>query len=233
MSTPVLNLPADCLTSPTLVHVAEVAAMMLWPDDQRSRDYFFIATVLHSVPLVERNNHYLALALQITPPPGSLELRVRLSQVHGAQAGAYFYETVAASALGLSFSMKEFRGTLADGFKGVSGSSEKDRDFEKRIWPVYRPVAHLWAAFLHRSDIGTGRPFPCAVDDFADFIRLASGFRELGEETKINGKGLNGQTRRLLQPGEAVAFPQALPIRVTLPIFPGADNDYSRAVGNS
>ena len=41
-----LNLSPDCVERPIRLEVAEVEAMMIWPDDSKARDHWIIAAMM-------------------------------------------------------------------------------------------------------------------------------------------------------------------------------------------
>jgi hypothetical protein len=72
--------------------------------------------------------------------------------------------------------------------------------FNNTVWPKYRCVAHLWAAFYARAMFDDRRDFPCVVDDLPAFLADAEAYRVLGEsrKTKRSPKG------EILVPGETI-----------------------------
>ena len=72
--------------------------------------------------------------------------------------------------------------------------------FNNTIWPKYRCVAHLWAAFYARTMFDNRCEFPCAVGDLPAFLADAEDYRVLGEsrKTKRSPKG------EILVPGETI-----------------------------
>jgi hypothetical protein len=49
------------------------------------------------------------------------------------------------------------------------------------VWPKYRCVAHLWAAYVHAAIQGRDGTCPCRLDRLADFLAIAEWYRVEGE----------------------------------------------------
>lgn len=82
--------------------------------------------------------------------------------------------------------------------------------FNKTIWPKFRCVAHLWAAYFSRSVFDDRRPFPCTLDDLPAFLADAEGYRVMGETRKTK------QSREtILRAGEIIRLPEGLAIEPT------------------
>jgi hypothetical protein len=56
--------------------------------------------------------------------------------------------------------------------------------FDNAIWPRFRPVAHLWAAYIDRCHALRRHTFPCSVGDLPQFLTLAALILETGCQCK-------------------------------------------------
>jgi hypothetical protein len=72
--------------------------------------------------------------------------------------------------------------------------------FNNSIWPEFRPVAHLWAAYCTKAPFHNCHDFPCTLPGLRSFLWLAEYYRLSGESTspKQSSKG------PILRPGDAL-----------------------------
>ena len=186
MTVTYLYLAEVSVAQPTRTDLDRVGALMLWPDDQEMRDRAietsFVA-LLHTVSdhlsrgdLVE----LVSLAKDATPLT-QIHDAARQRFIDGARSGIYLRETVGHVSLDRKVSMK----TLAVDVATIPPTMSP-HTFENTIWPRFRPVSHFWAAWLHMTQVSgkNGRAFPCGGDQLAQFLGLAEGFRQLGEQTR-------------------------------------------------
>lgn len=207
----VLELSPDCLTNPTLLHVAEVEGMMLWPNDPVARQVWwnaafleFGAAGLDTMPAwMVRPFARMALA-----SPRIAELRSQIEKKgtinHGILLGlrvlsAINYATTDHAALD-KIDRELCAAFLAKGFPIAP------RTINNKTGPIYplRPAAHLWAAWVHREYLVAGpqAPFPCAVEKLAEFLAVADAIRRLAETTRAPKAKAT-----VMHPGEAIYLP--------------------------
>jgi hypothetical protein len=82
------------------------------------------------------------------------------------------------------------------------GSQLSSATFNKTIWPKYRCVAHLWAAYSSRAMFHDRGDFPCTVGDLPAFLADAEGYRVMGESRKTKQSPKN----TILLAGETIRF---------------------------
>lgn len=212
-----LNLAPECLTNPTPLDLDLVGAVMLWPNDQNARENaiqtsavaFFrkVGADLSKADLVELM--HLAADAQ---PLAQLQDESKIRFEKGVRAGLYLRETVGLAQLGRHPSMKRqaVRASAA-----ITGPAIKPHTFENHVWPVYRCVAHFWAASLdlnldlNSKTAGNPSAFPCALTDFRVFLARAEGYRELGEHTRAHQA-----PRTVLRPGHSIRLPDWFNFRI-------------------
>jgi hypothetical protein len=76
------------------------------------------------------------------------------------------------------------------------------------VWPRYRCVSHLWAAYIG----GPKKGCPCTEAELPDFLGAAEAFRLAGERTKA----WKSPEDRILRPEEMARLPDA--VKVTAPM---------------
>lgn len=169
--TPTVNgLSPDFLSTPTQLDLLTVAATMVWADKHRKRDAF----LAH-----ERTKFY---GCNVTIPSDLVQDVVSwmlndtpVSEIAtpgyhaGMQAGVYLHHTVAATSRGESLSMKALAASLASWVGPIAAKTPKE--FENRVWPAYRPVAHLWAAHVHMHRGLLAKVMPCELTVLPQFLR--------------------------------------------------------------
>jgi hypothetical protein len=207
---------------------AAVVAAAYWPGDYQAREDFLAHIRLSYVARIIPADHAKDILLAATEatPFSTVQGRIKRCLYPALQAGGYFHETVALSHLRMKYSMKRLADLMVSGLGGMPGAADTPRQFENHVWPTYRPVAHLWAAYLHRSMDEIDDAPPCSVKALPEFLSLAEGFRVLGLKTKTQGQGKDGESRTLLSPGESAVLPDS--IRVPPPTTPSFDiSNYS------
>jgi hypothetical protein len=203
----ILPLTPENVSAPTPVELDTVAARMLWPDDSAAR-WRAIETssieFLRTQPdrLLKEDIVSLFSRAFDAKPLRELHLEVRLPFIAGARAGMYLQQTIGLISLGKSPAMKQLA-FMVSAEIGPEGSAIQAKTFLNHIWPLYRSVSHFWAASLTLGFEKLGNcVFPCAIEEFRDFLALAEGHREKGE-----GMRTRQAPTTLLRPGKAVRLP--------------------------
>jgi hypothetical protein len=193
MTDRILNLRPDCLDLPTRLDLSMIEATMLWPDDKSKREreraiqtsavagFFEISQALPKDELIA----LVSLAADATPL-AEVHGRARVRFIDGVRAGLYLRETVGLATLSKNRSMKQIAARVCRGLE-PHASSINPHTFENHVWPVYRRVAHFWAASwdLNLEQVLSGSSaFPCSLKQLATFLALAEGYRRLGERTR-------------------------------------------------
>lgn len=207
MTAPILPLDASNLTSWTNLGI--VGAWMLFPDDERWRDRYIRAGAVQehlersSGATVSREyfDAVVLLALSAASPDEiASEREKRCPRGHGA--GLIIYNAMKQIRLGRPGTAPVQTATKAVG-QAIWGHSDTSKHVNKAVAETYRPVAALWAAFVHLDDGGDDDViFPCNPADLPDFLARAEGFRKLAEETKPPRR-----REPILPPGVSVQLP--------------------------
>lgn len=70
---------------------------------------------------------------------------------------------------------------VAKRLAGVGDFKLTVKTMNNAVWPRYRSVAHLWAAYVQAALVNRDPIFPCRLDRLADFLHVAEWFRAEGE----------------------------------------------------
>jgi hypothetical protein len=124
-------------------------------------------------------------------PIEEIQAKAQSHFAHGVSAAIRLINYVAYAASGANSTLrdqkkeirKKLSGTLL--FKSLSDASLEGG------WSKYRPVAHLWAAYVQLGiiccDSQIPSEFPCHLDDLPLFLGLAESFRQEGEACRLKG----------------------------------------------
>lgn len=176
--------------------LAGIEALMLSPDDTSLREKLEktgrleqLANCLSrseiSIPSNEAANlirESLALV-----PKANLQRDVERRFLHGAAAGYILTRLLCAQADKVEETIEGVKFDLAKKF-------HKRRLQEKtitRIWPLFRPVAHLWAGYLTSG----AAIFPCRSDGLSMFLATAEDYRIAGETLRLKRSNTTALTR--------------------------------------
>jgi hypothetical protein len=207
----VLDLRPDCLDRPSRLDVGFVEAIMLWPDD-KDRKFRDALTLRHGIKTGELGGllpEELENAMQILDELGRYEdvlKEVRNTKFdRGKAAGIILYRLVQNNFSGdLKFGLTEVKRRVQKTFKPPISPSSMER-----IWKDYLPVAHLWAAWLHRKFDNLSEPFPCSVANLGNFLARAEWYADWGTSIKLS-QSPNGailQAERLIRAPQGLILP--------------------------
>jgi hypothetical protein len=213
--TAILNLTAESIRNPTRTGQAQIEAMMLWPEDEKARDVFLMASLTEhrirhlpelSPEELEQVRTHLLLDL---PRIKDLQTQIADRVAHGEIAGMLTLR----SSVGVDFFGAK---SLTSQQEEISRNLKPDfqiepRTMNNRTGPLYkfRPVAHLWAAYALYVMNGR-RAFPCKVADIPDFLGTAEAVRLKAETTR-----LPRSNSTVMREGEAILLPAD--VRAALP----------------
>lgn len=223
---PLLKLSADALDRPHRLDLATVEAMMLWPENEAKREQWWTAAHLeegrnhlNELP-AELLRHYARHALDA---PRLAELRPEtLDRIkHGMLAGA-----IVLAATGYArhdrtgAPLGKVQEDLCAHLKGFD-IQIRPQTLNNHIRPLFRPVAHLWAAHLLERIWG-GTAFPCSVSGLSAFLATAEDIRALAERTRVKKSPATvmraGEAARL--PDDVAAMLPAVRINFAGKVFP-------------
>jgi len=207
----ILDLQPDCIANPTSLDIDFVACTMLWPDNMEARE-----RALQTALVATLRSHASNFPQDVAPgffelaadskPLAQTQKDLRPNFEKGLCAGTYLRDAIAqAEMTGKAPTMKQLIN------RDLLGAPINKHTFQNHIWPVYRCVAHFWAACI---DFGGRGSFPCTRENFGDFLDVAEGYREMGCETR------GRQARRpVLRNNESVRLPDWFQRRLK-PVFP-------------
>lgn len=180
-----------------------IESWMLWPHDEMKRresiETASIETIREDIRLqVAANGPNAAVPLTAGELLGlseSMRSTKLLRDIHEEAKGAYLHgltagyiatyvlkwSTIDGDRAGIQSAKAEALVRIAKcGGNGLPKISS--RTIENWIWPTYRPVAHLWAAYCLAVECDRRAAFPCRMDDVASFLAKAEHLRQLGEK---------------------------------------------------
>jgi hypothetical protein len=197
----IIDIPKSAMQKPSRFDLGRVGATMLFPDDESARHrYEESAVALMACEWFEAQQ--LPELVQWSMREMATKSETRFTQ--GFLAGYVLYE-----ALG-GFGKTEIVGRMISNLK-LDPKKRFDlfssKTFANVVSPLFRPVAHFWAAtFMAMRD---REPFPCGLASFINYLADVEAFRIAGETTK----GKQSPEPSLLRPAETVKLPADLQIR--------------------
>jgi hypothetical protein len=222
---PVLDLGPDCVTQPTIVHIAAVKAVMLWPNNEAARQITMQVGVLQlgrdlmsegKFPASEMAS-YADAALEVLPRAGKvMEAEGRRIDL-GLRAGQILLEAVFRGRTELAgVAMGPIIGEITRSYTSRKATSSKTVNND--VWTPFRPVAHFWGTFLltWKRNGTADRAFPCRRDNLITFLGAADKLRCMGEQNPRVAKG-----QPVLRAGESVLVPACIMLP-DIEIFPPA-----------
>ena len=130
--------------------------------------------------------------------------------LHGIISGFILHETLGKVVLGRKdASIGRSAKIASEKFSNKEASNHLDKrvrisisTINNTIWPLYKPVAHLWAAHYSRRLETHDLDWPCNVSRISEFFSTAEAYRHLAETM-----GAFKSPSVLLVPGIAVRLP--------------------------
>jgi hypothetical protein len=174
----IIDIPKQTIRTPSRFYLARVGATMLFPDDESSRHRYEeseLALVACEWQICEAQQ--LPEIVQWSMREMATTSATRFAQ--GFQAGFVLHEALGGKRLGLCGSSKaEIVGRLISDLK-LDPKKRFDRfsskTFANVVWPLFRPVAHFWAATFVAMKRDR-EPFPCALTSFKDYLAGVEAF---------------------------------------------------------
>ena len=191
---------------------------MLWPGNLAARqseihtssvEFFKINPLLRDAVLGSDAFEFAAQA----KPLEDLKKVVNLPLSHGCMVGAVCCNVIVAklgdAEISVTEAVKRIESNRAslDGMRnslGVGGLSKKN--FDNRIWPLFRPVAHFWVAYFWYAKKSGNLTFPCEMNRIAEFLGEAEALLTLGDTIKTFKS-----KRTLLARSDAFQLPFSVP----------------------
>lgn len=183
-----IDLRPGCLDAPTVLDVAVVMAAMLWPDHKllpnatELRHRYMAAEVgrvgpwvLDHVPLPTPSPSEVRAAVEaIRDMPRMSDCPIAEAYRNGMIAGG-----ILGAVVGDGATLTEAKAMIAGRFNMTP------KRLDNHVWPIWRPVAHLWCAYLHVA-AAAGEPpqVICEPANLGRFLAGAEAWRRRGERTK-------------------------------------------------
>jgi len=213
MTTRILNLRPDIFQHPLRADLSEIAASMLWPDDELSRSRAISSAMVESI--AEEYDWSLELGKMAfdlarnAPPIGDIHAEVRRGRfLKGMVVGKVLHDVLwAIHGCGVTTTLKEQAQETIERLQNKDGGQKRVSMslFNSEIWPTFRSVAHLWAATHKKNVIEKQGAFPCRLDSLKAFLLDAEAYRQFAEITHVKHA-----TGPLISPGQALLFPAEL-----------------------
>ena len=228
---PIIDLPTDLMASPLARDW--LGAWMLWPGDEQRRSgaiqRYAAKRLYEERHSLGRDDLIKALELALgAPDEASLQDEVSQLFPFGFSVGNVVRNVIGMAAAGQTCSLQEQWKAHAASFGHRKGAKDQwplqqwrssrplpssPQVFLNTYWPMFKPVAHMWAAHVHIALEQRDEPFPCAATNLTLFLGLSEQFRQAAAKTKV--KGAAGP---LIADGEAITLSPE--IQAILPALP-------------
>jgi hypothetical protein len=211
MKAHIIDIPKSAMRTPSRGELARVGATMLFLDDESNRHcYEESAVALMACEARICEAQQLPEIVQWSMREMATKSATRFTQ--GILAGFVLHEALGRPRLELRESGKaEIVGGLISDLKldpKKRFARFSSKTFDNVTWPLFRPVAHFWAATFMAMKFER-EPFPCALGSFKDYLAMVEAYRIAGETTKAK----QSPEPSILRPAETVKLPANLGIR--------------------
>jgi hypothetical protein len=197
MSALLLPLKPDVAKSPNSLHLGIVAAFMIFPDDEKTRN--------RAIELAQAQHYFEQFQNGMFPKErigGLIKLALRaislddLEEIsnephnHGYGAGMILYNALLKNQRGESApktkALKEVAAALLQGRGNLKleQAARTSSHPNKIIWETFKPVASFWAAQIMMG-AENANEFPCDRADLPLFLKWSDEFFRIGTTTKI------------------------------------------------
>jgi hypothetical protein len=126
---------------------------------------------------------------------------------HGMITGSVLHHLVSLSSLGENTSIESVIAKCTTAFAKARRATNLKKNFDNKIWPHFRSVAHFWAAAYKHNVIEKRGAFPCRLIDLHEFLADAEAYRVKGESLRTPHS-----TNAVLRTGEAWRLPPRLSV---------------------
>jgi hypothetical protein len=176
---PTINIPSQ--TPPTRLTLAYLEGIMLWPglDDEAARAEYgdtvaaqYVADNVPDLPLGPLGPEALRWIAD-AQPLSNIHERVKSRYYEGCLAGYILCELIDPPKGTPAKNLAEAKRRAADGLRGALGRSLDIKRIDNVIWPRFKPVGHLWGAYIGNMRRSGEDTFPCRLDFLPKFLALA------------------------------------------------------------
>lgn len=166
-----------------------LAGEMVWPHDTEMRDRAMKTAValnlntMARVPAarraIETEIDLFQLAINATSPQ-DLRQMAQHPWAHGVLAGELLRAAILGHVIDGAFKLESIKSAMtANKRRKAHKWLNLKRSTLDNIWKTYKPVAHLWAAYVNAALDGD-RAFPCRPEAVKEFLSRARWFEERG-----------------------------------------------------
>ena len=220
-----LRLRPGCLDSPGRLDVAELEVQMLFPDPAEARFRaraleavtfeHLSQTAAHPIPSTQKEVQKLVRRVSAAPRMDDLAEMGKDRFRRGVIAGKILHDAVGLAAIDPTKAKASISRTKQVMGRAFWRQRLSEKTINNSVWPVYRCVAHFWAAWLYRAHDAPS--FPCTPNELGLFLAIADEFRRLGETFRTP----QSPSKAILRCGESMSVPPGLLLpRVTLNFTP-------------
>lgn len=203
-----LPLRPDWQTNPNARDAGLVAVWMLWPDDQVQRDKaahsFDIELAIRNpdMPSSETATEagiFVDLVRAIPSIEAQYGEEIRNGFLRGMISGAILLRSVRDAGQCAQVTLATYKAEIAERFCALDSSEHGPVDgvtrrmsvktIDNDVWPRFRSVSHLWAAYLS-AEYGIGQNvIPCQPERLSQFLARADLLRMRGESIRPRNSG--------------------------------------------
>jgi hypothetical protein len=206
----VLELRRDALKHPCRFDLDVVFAEMCWPDDAAMRKRLVNSAFRQHMinrPDMTIDQPRLLATMGNALPVDHIHEASKPRILHGLLAGRVLQLAVDAFSDGETPSKRDcVEAAIAVARRSRDGGVAclSHSTFEHEIWPVFRPVAHIWSAALKAASEDPTATFPCNVARLMPFLEDAEAYRRLGETYQWASR------KPILRIGETLLLPNVI-----------------------
>ena len=214
--------------------IATVGAVMLWPNEPEKQKRSLQAFYASKPELISDGQTVVATAADLQAFASVIREAPSLEAMARESERPFSFGFIAGKLLEHSvgfLSIDPSRASVSRLKKELAARFAKHRisvkTIDQTIWPQYRAVAHLWAAYIFLRSDGPKRAFPCKPGELGTLLATAEIYRHRGETLKVS----RSPEPTILRPGEAATLPEGiswLPV-VQLNLSAKTPSDYSKS----
>jgi len=189
---PMIDLTAADLETPSRLSLSRLEGIMLWPDDAAARERAaataasqFIRDAVRDrwAPMPEGHAD-LADVLGIIAAgdrvADAVQRDAKARFFEGALVGYTICNLIGEPKNGAATTLKESKRRALEKLRGIAGRNFDMKRVDNVIWPRFRPVGHLWAAYFGCSTELQDRTFPCRLADLSHFLAVSEALLQVG-----------------------------------------------------
>lgn len=176
----------------------QIASLMLFPENEAAAARWGASAYVKAVvkwwqeeAAAGREPQIGVEAVKAALEVGTSTELTKMSRFHvGIAVGMIVLDTLCRNAQNPSLAaLQGVKGDTIDRFQpklkddGADSQGRALKQFDRNVWPILRPVAHLWAAFAPSL---ASRRFPCAEDNPREFLIRSEKILRIAERTHLH-----------------------------------------------